>query len=129
MGPRCARPATRKSAHGMDSSPNAMRANTSKALTASSFPGLRRTYDRRGEAQAGAAGERQGEVTKLPAEVYVTWCPLANDDPYLKAERKAADCIEDDGPTVIGIYELVRTVTMEKVVKVTNHVAGGRGKA
>ena len=40
------------------------------------------------------------------------------EDQYLQATDKEVDAIEDDGPTVVGIYKLVEKRTLVKGVQV-----------
>lgn len=40
-----------------------------------------------------------------------------DDEGYLIAESARVDAIEDDGPTVVGIYKLVSKSTLRKVVE------------
>jgi len=50
----------------------------------------------------------------LPKRIYVAERTERTSDPYLVAERTPGEAIEDDGPTVIGTYELVSTEKMAK---------------
>jgi hypothetical protein len=53
----------------------------------------------------------------LPKTVYVSERVLS-DDTYLECSRKQDEAIEDDGPTVIGVYKLVEVLTLRKAVQV-----------
>ena len=55
----------------------------------------------------------------LPKRIYVAERIERTSDPYLVAERTPEEAIEDDGPTVIGTYDLVSTTKlMKKATKV-----------
>jgi hypothetical protein len=51
---------------------------------------------------------------KLPTTVYVAVKTLVDDEPYLSAEASVAALMEDDGPLLFGVYQLVETQTAEK---------------
>ena len=54
---------------------------------------------------------------KRPKTIYVRVVD-EDDEPYLSASETVADAIEDDGPSTIGVYQLVEMVTAEKTVTV-----------
>jgi hypothetical protein len=56
-------------------------------------------------------------AAKLPKIIFVSArVDKDNDPPYLLAERHANQAIEDDGPTAVGIYRLLETRILTKVV-------------
>lgn len=55
-------------------------------------------------------------MRKLPKTVYVRW-EEDGDTGYLVAGESVIDCIDGDGPNVIGSYILASTDKYEKVVK------------
>lgn len=66
-----------------------------------------------GKTVAGVGGK--GMTTgKFPAEVAVVWSHPAHDEPYLSVGARAADVMEDDGPTAVAVYRLVRVEQYEK---------------
>jgi len=50
----------------------------------------------------------------LPKTVYVSWRTEGSGDAYLTAELTPEEAIEDDGPTMIGVYRLVETKKFAK---------------
>lgn len=54
---------------------------------------------------------------KLPEELYVAVAG-EGEDQYLQANGEIANCIEDDGPTEIGIYKLENTVVVTKEIAI-----------
>jgi len=62
-------------------------------------------------------------MKKLPEFVFVTWHD-EGDDEWLSASAKSNDAIEDDGPTIVGTYQLVETNKLTKRVISEKH--GGK---
>ncbi len=54
-------------------------------------------------------------MKKLPETVYVR---RDEEEDYLLANEELVYSIEDDGPTIVGVYELVREVKATKRVDV-----------
>lgn len=55
-------------------------------------------------------------MKKLPKAITVRWETPSNGPPCLLAFETQADAVEDDGPTTMGIYQLVDTCTLKKVI-------------
>lgn len=53
----------------------------------------------------------------FPKQVYVRH-EQAGGDSYLIAETQAGICVEDDGPTIVGVYTLVKTIKVKKQIVV-----------
>lgn len=56
---------------------------------------------------------------KLPTTIFVAWSGGPPVDEYLNAHTDASAVLEDDGPTIVGTYQLVDTNELHKVVKTT----------
>ena len=52
---------------------------------------------------------------ELPKTIYMR-VEEDDDEEYLLTFKDEIDCIEDDGPTLIGTYTLTSTDTLKKVV-------------
>jgi len=53
---------------------------------------------------------------KLPAVLHVRWETVYEE--CLLAYENAVDAVEDDGPTLVGVYELVRQDKLSKKLEV-----------
>lgn len=53
----------------------------------------------------------------LPKVLYVREVKERDGSMYFATEKTVAECIDGDGPSVIGVYELKRKTTARKVVK------------
>lgn len=58
-------------------------------------------------------------MAKLPKTLYVRRQQDGNDGPYLVAAATMDEAMENDGPDVIGVYELVKTVSAKKIIQVS----------
>ena len=54
----------------------------------------------------------------FPKEIYVRRAEGDSGDVWFEVAETVGACIEDDGPTAIGVYQLVRKVRAKKVVSV-----------
>ena len=56
---------------------------------------------------------------KLPKEIYVTWQEPESDGPFLSAETSLFEAADADGEvTVVGVYKLVYTKKLKRVVQI-----------
>ena len=56
-------------------------------------------------------------MPKLPKTIYVQWKALDDDDDaYLSAYDTLQECVDDDGPVLIGKYELVQEKKYKRIV-------------
>lgn len=51
---------------------------------------------------------------KLPKTLYATVVEQVNGKPFIRAEPVETVVMDDDGPTVVGTYQLVSTRTLVK---------------
>lgn len=55
-------------------------------------------------------------MKKLPNVIFVRTYKESNGDEWLSVSYTPLDCIEDDGPTVVGTYKLVGTRKLRKII-------------
>lgn len=53
---------------------------------------------------------------KLPKTVYVAWREEDDDDRFLIAYEEPADCVDEDGPTVVGTYQYVEKKKLKRTI-------------
>lgn len=56
-------------------------------------------------------------MKKLPKTVFVSERTYEGDDPVLLVFRTEPEAIEEDGPSLVGTYQLVETRRLVKVVQ------------
>jgi hypothetical protein len=52
---------------------------------------------------------------KLPKTIYVAW--RGESDPFLGADTTQKGALEDDGPTIVGTYQLIEQHEVRKVIE------------